>query len=123
MRTRIVLAQLTIWSGRLLAVGFSLLWGAFFLEHLKWFAEPGIGLPPAKVWLLQLAHLVMLIGLLVLLRWELLGGVITVLASLVFFGFVAGKHFPVFFGMTVLPVVLVLAARLIQPTAAPQSTP
>lgn len=122
MKTRAVLILLTAWSGRLLAIGLFLLWGAFFLEHLKWFVQPGIGLPPARVWLLQLAHLTMLIGLLMLLRLELLGSILTIVAALVFFGFVAGSRFPLFFIVTVLPVVLVLAARLIQPGAAPQTT-
>jgi hypothetical protein len=119
-KVRAVLMAITGWSGRLFAIGVFLLWGTFFLEHLEWFVRPGRGWPPPHVGLLQLAHLIMLIGLLVLLRWEVLGGVITLMASLVFFGFVAGNRFPLFVASTALPVVLVLTARFLRPAGSPQ---
>ena len=118
MRT---LAAVATWSGRALALGFFALWGAFFVEHLSWFLHPGQGLPPAWVWLLQLVHLAMLAGLLVLLRWEILGSVVTILAALVFFAAVAGPRFPLFFGVTIVPVVLVVLGRLLDVRAAASS--
>src|SRR5262245_8030435 len=100
------LAAVASWSGRLLAVGLVAFWGAFFVEHLEWFVHPGQGLPPVRVWLLQLVHLVLLAGLLMLIRWEIPGSILTVAAALVFFAAAAGPRFPLFFGVTILPVVL-----------------
>jgi hypothetical protein len=111
------LATVALWSGRVLAIGCFAFWGAFFVEHLgEWFLHPARGLPPPRVWLLQLAHAVMLAGLLVLLRWEIPGGLLTIAAALVFFGGVAGRNLPLFFGftgVTILPVVLVALGRLL----------
>jgi hypothetical protein len=121
MRSRAVLIALTRWTARVLATVLLLFWGAFFLEHLEWFLHPDRGFPPARVWLLQLAHLLMLIGLLVLLRWELLGSAWTILAALVFFASVAGSRFPLFFTVTNLPAALALLGRLLQSHAVPAS--
>jgi hypothetical protein len=111
VRINVTLIGFLYWSARVLAVLVFLFWGAFFLEHLTWFFKPGAEWPPAQVWLLQLAHLAMLIGLLVLLRWELAGSALTIIAALVFFFFVAGRQFPLFFAVTSLPAILALVAR------------
>jgi len=111
VRINATLIALLHWSARGLAVMVFLFWGAFFLEHLSWFFKPLAQWPPAQVWLLQLAHLAMLIGLLVLLRWELVGSALTIVAALVFFVSVAGSRFPLFFAVTSLPAVLALLAR------------
>jgi len=113
MRINATLITLLYWSARVLAVMVFLFWGAFFLEHLSWFLRPVAEWPPARVWLLQLAHLAMLIGLLVLLRWELAGSALTIVAALVFFVEVAGSRFPLFFAVTSLPAVLALLARVL----------
>jgi hypothetical protein len=42
----------------------------------------------------------------------------TIAAALVFFAAVAGRRFPLFFGVTTLPVALVLIGRLLQLRAA-----
>jgi hypothetical protein len=106
-----ILAVVALWSGRALAVGLFAVWGAFFLEHLEWFLHPGRGLPPVSVWLLQLVHFGLLAGLLMLLFWEIPGGLLTIAAALAFFAAVAGPRFPLFFGVTILPVALVLLGR------------
>jgi hypothetical protein len=106
-----ILANILLWSGRALAVGFALFWGAFFVEHLGWFLHPGQGLPPPRVWFLQLTHAALLAGLVALLRWEVPGGLLTIAAALVFFAGAAGARFPVFFGATIVPVVLVFLGR------------
>ena len=77
--------------GRVLAIGFLAVWGAFFVEHLGWFLHPGQGFPPARVWLLQLVHLAQLAGLLMLIRWEIPGSVLKIAAAPVFFAAVAGR--------------------------------
>ncbi|MHB1561219.1 MAG: hypothetical protein ACYC61_27555 [Isosphaeraceae bacterium] len=105
------LAAVASWTGRALALGLFGVWGAFFLEHLGWFLHPDLGVPPVRVWWLQFAHLLMLCGLLAILRWEIAGTVLTILASLVFFAAVAGPRFPLFFLATAAPAVLVLLGR------------
>jgi hypothetical protein len=106
-----ILAALALWSGRALAIGLFAFWGAFFLAHLEWFVHPGRGLPPVRVWLLSLAHLGMLAGLLMLQFWEIPGGLLTTAAALVFLASAAGPRFPLYFGVTILPVALVLLGR------------
>jgi hypothetical protein len=117
VKTNSRLIALLYWSARVLAVLVFLFWGAFFLENLLWFLKPAAEWPPTRVWLLQLAHLAMLIGLLVLFRWELLGSALTIVAALVFFASVAGSRFPLLLGITILPAVLALLARFLAPNA------
>ncbi len=97
------------WTARLLAAGLFLFWGGFFVAHLvEWFVKPFPATPPAFVWLGQVAHLLILLGLLALWRWEVAGSVLVVAAALVFFADKAGANFPLFFGVTALPAVLLL---------------
>jgi hypothetical protein len=97
---------------RALVLAVFLLWGAFFVEHTReWFVAPFPQLPPPKVWMGQALHLLLLAGLLVSLRWPRLGGVWVAVAALAFFFDKAGAQFPVFFGITVLPVLLLLLCR------------
>ncbi len=83
-----------------------ILWGAFFIEHLSWFgSEPT---PPTEVWLLQLVHLLMLIGLLVALKWKKIGSGMIIGSALIFFSQTAGQYFLPFFLVTIIPAVLFL---------------
>jgi hypothetical protein len=107
------------WMGRALALGLFLVWGAFFAEHLQeWFLHPDKGFPPVWVWLLQLAHLAMLVGLVALWRWPITGSVLTILGSLGLFGSLAiregtaGKPYlslVTFLAVTIIPALLTLA--------------
>lgn len=107
------------WTGRILALGLFLLWGAFFVEHLQeWFSHPAKGLPPVWVWLAQLAHLTILIGLATLWRWQATGSILTILGSLAFFGglaisqAIAGRQYLLFLAFltaTIIPALLTLA--------------
>jgi hypothetical protein len=120
MKTNSVCVTILWWSSRLLATGLFVFWGAFFLEHVQeWFLHPALGFPPMKVWLLQIAHLAMLIGLVLLLRWELLGSAVTVIAALAFFIPVAGSRAPWFLAATFVPVALALLGRLLSSEAVP----
>jgi len=75
------------WTARIFALGLALFWGAFFVEHLReWFLRVEHGLPPARVWFAQAAHLAVVAGLIGLWRWEHWGAVLSLVASLVFFG-------------------------------------
>ena len=99
------------WTGRILAVLLFLFWGIFFVEHLvEWFVRPWPATPPPAVWIGQATHLALLLALLALWRWEAVGGLAVVVLGFVFFADKAGTNFPLFFAVTALPALLVLAA-------------
>ena len=82
MRSSALTMSIVCWTGRVLALGLFLFWGAFFVEHLKeWFLHPANGFPPVWVWLAQLAHLAFLIGLIALWRWPVSGSVLSILGG------------------------------------------
>jgi hypothetical protein len=122
-RTTLAL-RIVCWTARILALGLFMLWGAFFLEHVKeWFMHPLQESPPIWVWLAQLAHLAILVGLIALWRWPIAGGLMTIVASLVFFGGlaiwagIAGHRylsFVAFFAVTIIPALLSLGCGLVR---------
>lgn len=68
----------------LVAVAAAVLWLGFFVEHVtEWFS--GSPAPPPGVWVAQLAHLGILVGLIASLRWRLVGSITTVVSALLFF--------------------------------------
>jgi len=93
------------WVARGWAAAVFLLWGAFFLEHLAWFADPR-HLPPPRVLLLVGLHFLMLMGLLAGWRLELVGAVVTLTTAVPFFAVTAGRNFPWFTLVTVVPSAL-----------------
>ena len=93
------------WIARLLGLCLLLLWGAFFVEHLQWFAHPGQW-PPAKVIVLQLVHLAMLVGLILAWKWELIGSILVIASSFVFFSQTAGGNCLLFSLVTSVPAIL-----------------
>jgi hypothetical protein len=119
MKSSALTISILCWTGRILALGLFLLWGAFFLEHLQeWFLHPHKGFPPAPVWLAQLAHLTILVGLVALWRWQLAGSILTIVGSLCFFGglaisqAIAGRRYLMFLeflAVTIVPALLTLA--------------
>jgi len=99
--------RITRWVARVLALAVFLLWGAFFVEHTgEWFVAPFPQLPPLKVCLFQCLHLLLLLGLLASLRWPRLGLIWVAVVACAFFLPVAGARFSIFFGITILPVLL-----------------
>ena len=119
MKSSALTMSIVCWTGRVLALGLLLFWGAFFVEHLQeWFLQPFKGFPPVWVWLGQLAHLTILIGLVAIWRWQLTGSIFTILGSLAFFGglaisqAIAGRSpllFLAFLAVTIMPALLTLA--------------
>jgi hypothetical protein len=99
------LITLLRWIARIWGIALLLFWGAFFVEHLTWFADPH-RLPPAFVFLMQGIHLAMLVGLVLAWRWELLGGTIVLVSSLAFFSQTAGANFALFFATSAVPAVM-----------------
>ena len=103
-----LVALIGIWAARALLVVVFLLWGAFFVEHLReWFVAPRPQIPPVKVYVFQALHLLLLVGLLASLRWARAGLIWVTLAAVAFFLPVAGIRGLIFAGMTILPVLLV----------------
>lgn len=96
----------------LLAVGASLLWLAFFIEHVAdWFTRPD--LPPPFVWAAQLAHLGILLGLLASVRWRLAGSIAAAASAVLFFALTVWPPVPVLFIPTVAPAMLFLLAWIL----------
>jgi hypothetical protein len=92
------------WSARIWGTGVALLWGAFFLEHLAWF-NVGSATPPLSVWFRQGLHLAMIAGLIAAWRYERVAGAVALVASVVFFGSVAGSRFWLFLATTAPPAL------------------
>ena len=94
------------WLARLWAAALLLFWGAFFVEHTtEWFVHPH-DWPPMEVALLHAAHFLLLLGLLVGCRWELLGGIVALAAAILFFPQVSEKNAVVFLMLSVGPAAL-----------------
>ncbi len=99
------LVALARWAARLWAAALVLFWGAFFVEHLAWFADPQ-RLPPPWVFSLVGLHFLMLVGLLVGWKWELPGAIVVLASSVPFFAAAAGRNFPLFALVTAVPSAL-----------------
>ena len=90
------------------------------MEHLaEWFLGPQ-GAPPLRVWVGQGLHLVMLVGLALMLRWDRLGAVVTVLGTTAFFASIGFRGVPWFALINVLPIAcFAVAWSLHRPQARP----
>jgi hypothetical protein len=77
-RVRAISGATGKWTGRLTAL-LLLFWGMFFVEYLsEWFLRSDGSYPPAWVWGGQFLHLVILIGLGMMLKWDKPGTVVMV---------------------------------------------
>jgi hypothetical protein len=118
---RVILGGLR-WAGRGIAMLLLLFWGAFFVEHLtEWFLGSG-GRPPLHVWIGQACHLIMLIGLALMLRWDRLGSIVTALGTTAFFASIGYRGFPFIALMNLVPIACFAATCLmdrsgVSPTA------
>jgi hypothetical protein len=99
------LVAIARWAARISAAALVLFWGAFFVAHLAWFADPQ-RLPPPWVFVLVGLHFLMLVGLLVGWKWELAGAVVALASSVPFFAAAAGRNFPLFALVTAVPSAL-----------------
>jgi hypothetical protein len=94
------------WVARALGLALALFWGAFFVAHLaEWYTDPR-GWPPAWVTGQMALHGLMVLGLLLAWRWEVLGAMLTLGAAVPFFWFAAGRNFVPFVLITGLPPLL-----------------
>lgn len=90
----------TLFYIRLLAIVLNIalfvFWGAFFFEHLSSFFGSGESLPP-EVWFIQLYHFLFLAGLLLAIKWNFPGALLTLVSAFFFFLQAAGQNFLIFF--------------------------
>lgn len=99
------------WLTRLFALLVCLLWGAFFVKHLQeWFLGGSGALPPFKVWIGQLLHLVMILGLAMIIWWPSRGTVVTIVGTVFFFSWIGMKEFPYIALLNLLPIAFVLVS-------------
>jgi hypothetical protein len=89
-----------------------LFFGAFFIEHLEWFARPFSEWPPPYVLLLTGLHFLTLVALLAAWRWELAGGGAALVCGGVFLWFAAGAGFWKLAPIVALPATLWIATSL-----------
>ncbi|MFH1071343.1 MAG: hypothetical protein V1794_17120 [Candidatus Glassbacteria bacterium] len=110
------------WSARVLGLVAFLFWGAFFVEHLQWFARPS-ELPPARVIIHMFYHLAMLLGFLAALKWELAGGLVMIAASGLFFIGLSVPHSYLFWATYAIPALLFIASWKLRRAAVPPPAP
>ena len=90
-----MLSAIGKWSGRLTALLLFLFWGAFFVEHLsEWFLRAGGRFPTAWVWVQQLFHFAMLVGLGMMVKWDKLGSAVMLAGTVAFFAGIGVGEFP-----------------------------
>jgi hypothetical protein len=110
MTSRNVLSGIGKWGGRLTALLLVLFWGAFFVEHLsEWFLRGDGRYPPPQVWVGQALHFLMLAGFGLMLKWDRLGTVVMLVASIAFFASIGMNRFPYFALINLLPVAFFTA--------------
>jgi hypothetical protein len=99
-------ASIARWTGRIFATLLFLFWGSFFVEHLaEWFLRGGGQYPPVRVWIAQALHFAMLVGLALLWRWERIGTVVLLAATVAFFSIIGLRTFPWIALLNVIPVL------------------
>jgi len=76
--------SLLLWVARIWALGAAYMLSLFFVEHMTWFRNPG-HLPPAWVFIAQAFHLVLIIGLLIGWRWQMMGATLALIGAAGFF--------------------------------------
>ncbi len=95
------------WVARILAAILFLFWGAFFVEHLgEWFLQSEQGFPPVSVWIGQALHFVILLGLGMMLNWDRLGSLVTIVGTVAFFSAIGYRGFPFIALLNLLPIGL-----------------
>ena len=89
------ISRIALWTGRGLSLLLFLLWGAFFVEHMGGgFIGPKQAYPPPRVWVAQALHGAILVGLLMMLRWDRLGTLVMVASTVAFFSLIGMNRFP-----------------------------
>lgn len=95
------------WIARITGLALFLLWGAFFVEHLREFMNLH-NVPPLYVWLIQAVHLIFLLGYIIALKWECTGSLMVIAGSAIFFAATTGSNFAPFFIISITPALVYL---------------
>jgi hypothetical protein len=94
-----------LWTGRALSLLLFLLWGAFFVEHVgEWFMGHQGVYPPPGVWVAQALHGAILVGFLMMMKWDRLGTTVMAAATIAFFVSIRMSRFPWIGVVNLLPV-------------------
>ncbi len=107
-------AAIIRWTARAGALVLAYIWGAFFVDHLQeWFLHRnGAGFPPWWVWLAMVFHLGMIVGLVLLVRWEITGAIVAVGSTLGFFLTILSERSALWLVLvTLIPVAAIGIAR------------
>lgn len=115
-----LLHRLAHLAARVISLGFLLFWGAFFIEHLTWFADPA-HLPAAEIWLAQALHFLLLVGYALSLFWGRLGCVVIALGAALFFGLTGGANALWFALLSLAPIPFFILAWISKPAPAVQA--
>jgi hypothetical protein len=102
------------WAGRITSIFGLFIWGAFFIEHLVWFANLPAESPSLSVWIGQILHLTLLIGYLLAFWRERTGSLLILLGAVGFFSLVGGQNMLLFILISILPALLYLGGWLIK---------
>ena len=106
MKTKTVIVVGALWLARICALLLFLFWSVFFVEHLQeWFLGQDGRLPPLGVWMGQLLHFAMLVGLGLIIFRPACGGIVTVVGTVLFFSSIGYKGFPYIAFLNLPPVV------------------
>ncbi len=109
-----LLNRLALLAARAASLALFLIWGAFFIEHLVWFADPAAW-PGPEVWLAQGLHLALLLGYLLSLFSERLGAALIAVGAVAFFGLTGGGDALTFTLVSLLPVPFYVLGWLSRP--------
>jgi hypothetical protein len=108
MPSKRLIIVFSLWAARISALLLFLLWGAFFVEHLQeWFLRSDGQRPPQQVWIAQVLHWVMLVGLALVAFYPKAGAMITVAGTVLFFSWIGFKEFPYIALLNLIPVILI----------------
>jgi hypothetical protein len=104
-RTHHRLRLAALWTGRALSLLLFLFWGAFFVEHMgEWFMGHKGEYPPPRVWVAQALHGAMVVGFLLMVKWDRMGTVVMAAATIAFFALIGMSRFPWIAMVNLLPV-------------------
>jgi|WetSurMetagenome_2_1015567.scaffolds.fasta_scaffold24827_2 hypothetical protein len=92
-------------TARVFATLSLLFWGSFFIEHLSWFFK-STGAPPLEVYVISIFHLTLLIGYVIFWKWELVGSILILVSSTIFFSQTAGNNFIMFWIISIVPALI-----------------
>jgi len=100
------IGNVSLLAGRITAGLLLLFWGAFFVVHtMEWFLRGDGKFPPAWVAMQHGFHLLILVGLAAMLKWDRVGAAILIVSTIAFFGLIGIRGFPWIALINLIPLV------------------